>query len=82
MKIEDIEKAYKLNKELKEINEILRVKFFKGIPLSSVLVLFHDNEKYIINPFLTLEAKIKIMNIIINEFKAKKKQIEQEIEEL
>ena len=82
MKIEDIEKACKLNKELKEINEILRVKFFKGIPLSSVLVLFHNNERYNINSFLTLEAETKIMNIVINECKAKKKQIEQEIEEL
>ena len=82
MKIEDIEKACKLNKELKEIEGILRVKFFKGIPLSSVLVLFHDNERYNINPFLTLEAKTKIMNIIINDCRARKKQIEQEIEEL
>ena len=83
MKIEDIEKACELNKELKEINEILKnIKYYKGIPLSSVLVLFNNNERYNINSFLTLEAKAKIMNIIINEFKAKKKQIEQEIEEL
>ena len=83
MKIEDIEKACKLNKELKEINEILKnIKFYKGIPLSSVLVLFLNNERYKINSFLTLEVKTKIMNIIINECKAKKKQIEQEIEEL
>ena len=83
MKIEDIEKACELNKELKEINEILKnIKFYKGISLSSVLVLFHNNERYNINSFLTLEAETKIMNIIINECKAKKKQIEQEIEEL
>ena len=83
MKIEDIEKACELYKELKEINEILKnIKFYKGIPLSSFLVLFHNNERYNINSFLTLEAETKIMNIIINECKAKKKQIEQEIEEL
>ena len=83
MKIEDIETACELNRELKEINEILKnIKFYKGIPLSSILVLFLDNERYNINSFLTLEAKTKIMNIIINECKAKKKQIEQEIEEL
>ena len=82
MKIEDIEKACKLNKELKEINEILRVKFFKGIPLSSVLVLFNDNERYNINPFLTLEAKSKIMNIIFAECETRAKQIKQQIEEL
>ena len=83
MKIEDIEKACKLNKELKEINEILELKNFVDTTLSSpILVLFHDNERYNINSFLTLEAKTKIMNIIINECKAKKKQIEQEIEEL
>ena len=83
MKIEDIEKACKLNKELKEINEILKnIKFYKGIPLSSVLVLFLNNERYNINSFLTLEAETKIMNIIINECKAQKKQIEQEIEDL
>ena len=83
MKIEDIEKAYKLNKELKEINEILKnIKFYKGIPLSSVLVLFHNNERYNINSFLTLEAETKIMNIIINECKERAKHIEQEIKEL
>ena len=82
MKIEDIEKACKLNKELKEIEEILKLQLDKDELLSSVLLLFHDNKKYNINSFLTLEAKTKIMNIIINEFKAKKKQIEQEIEEL
>ena len=83
MKIEDIEKAYKLSKELKEINEILEnIKFYKGIPLSSVLVLFHNNERYNINSFLTLESETKIMNIIINDCRARKKQIKQEIEEL
>ena len=83
MKIEDIEKACKLNKEQKEVNEILELKNFVDTTLSSpILVLFHNNERYNINSFLTLEAKTKIMNIIINECKAKKKQIEQEIEEL
>ena len=82
MKIEDIEKACKLNKELKEIEEILKLQLDKDELLSSVLLLFHDNKKYNIYSFLTLEAKTKIMNIIINECKAKKKQIEQEIEEL
>ena len=83
MKIEDIEKACELNKELKEINEILKnIKFYKGIPLSSVLVLFHNSERYNINSFLTLESKTKIMNIIINDCKARAKQIKQEIEEL
>ena len=82
MKIEDIEKACKLNKELKEIEEILKLQLDKDELLSSVLLLFHDNKKYNIYSFLTLEAETKIMNIIINECKAKKKQIEQEIKEL
>ena len=82
MKIEDIEKACELNKELKEIEEILKLQPDKDELLSSVLLLFHDNKKYNIYSFLTLEAETKIMNIIINECKAKKKQIEQEIEEL
>ena len=83
MKIEDVEKACKLNKELKEIDEILEAELDKvGCPSSFVLMLYHNNERYNINSFLTLEAKTKIMNIIINECKAKKKQIEQEIEEL
>ena len=83
MKIEDIEKACKLNKEQKEVNEILELKNFVDTTLSSpILVLFHNNERYNINSFLTLEAETKIMNIIINECKAKKKQIKQEIEEL
>ena len=83
MKIEDIERACKLNKELKEVEEILELKNFVDTTLSSpILVLFHDNERYNINPFLTLEAKTKIMNIIINDCRARKKQIEQEIKEL
>ena len=83
MKIEDIEKACKLNKELKEINEILKnIKFYKGIPLSSVLVLFHNNERYNLTPLLTREAKIQILDIIFSDCEARAKQIEQEIEEL
>ena len=83
MKIEDIEKACKLNKELKEINEILKnIKFYKGIPLSSVLVLFHNNERYNLTPLLTREAKIQILDIIFSDCKARAKQIKQEIEEL
>ena len=83
MKIEDIEKACKLNKELKEVNEILELKNFVDTTLSSpILVLFHDNERYNITPLLTREAKTKIMNIIFDDCKARAKQIEQEIEEL
>ena len=82
MKIEDIEKACKLNKELKEIGEILRLKCYTDRTLSVFFVLFHDNERYNINSFLTLESKTKIMNIIINDCKERAKQIEQEIEEL
>ena len=83
MKIEDIEKACKLNKEQKEVNEILELKNFVDTTLSSpILVLFHDNERYNLTPLLTREAKIKIMNIIFDDCKERAKQIEQEIEEL
>ena len=82
MKIEDIEKACKLNKELKEINEILGLKFFEGILLSSVLLLFHDNKRYDLNSLLTLKAKTKILDIIFSDCEERAKQIEQEIEEL
>ena len=83
MKIEDIEKACELNKELKEINEILKnIKFYKGIPLSSVLVLFHNNERYNLPPLLTREAKIQILDIIFSDCEERAKQIKQEIEEL
>ncbi len=82
MKIEDIEKACKLNKELKEIGEILRLKCYTDRTLSVFFVLFHDNERYNINSFLTLESKTKIMNIIFDDCKERAKQIEQEIEEL
>ena len=82
MKIEDIEKACKLNKEQKEIEEILKLQLDKDELLSSVLVLFHDNERYNLTPLLTREAKIKIMNIIFDDCKERAKQIKQEIEEL
>ena len=67
MKIEDIEKACKLNKELKEREEILKLQLDKDELLSSVLVLFHDNERYNITPLLTREAKIQILDIIFND---------------
>ena len=41
MKIEDIEKAYELNKELKEIEEILEAELDKdGKPSSFVLMMY------------------------------------------
>ena len=83
MKIEDIEKACKLNKEQKEIEEVLELKNFVDTTLSSpILVLFHDNERYNINSLLSEAAKTKIMNIIFDDCKERAKQIKQEIEEL
>ena len=82
MKIEDIEKACKLNKELKELYEIRRLGCYVDRTLSSVLLLFHDNKRYDLNSLLTLEAKTKIMNIIFDDCRARAKQIEQEIEKL
>ncbi len=82
MKIEDIEKACKLNKELKEIEEILKLQLDKDELLSSVLLLFHDNKRYDLNSLLTQEARTKIMNIIFDDCKERAKQIEQEIKEL
>ena len=83
MKIEDIEKACKLNKEQKEIEEILELKKFVDTTLlSPILVLFHNNERYNINSLLSEAAKTKIMNIIFSYCEARAKQIEQEIEEL
>ena len=83
MKIEDIEKACKLNKEQKEIEEILELKKFVDTTLlSPILVLFHNNERYNINSLLSEAAKTKIMNIIFSYCEARVKQIKQEIEEL
>lgn len=82
MKIEDIEKACKLNKELKELYEIRRLGCDIGSALSSVLLLFHDNKRYDLNSLLTQETRTKIMNIIFSECEARAKQIEQEIKEL
>ena len=80
MKIEDIEKACKLNKEQKEVNEILELKNFVDTTLSSpILVLFHDSERYNLNPLLSEEAKIRIMSIILSDFGTRKKQIERQI---
>ena len=82
MKIENIEKACKLNKELKEIEEILRLKCYTDRMLSVFFVLFHDNERYNINSLLSEAAKTKIMNIIFDDCGERAKQIKQEIEEL
>ena len=82
MKIEDIERACELNKELKELYEIRRLQCDIGSILSSVLLLFHDNKRYDLNSLLTQEARTKIMNIIFDDCGERAKQIEQEIEEL
>ena len=83
MKIEDIEKACKLNKELKEINEILEAEFNKeGLPSSSVLMLYHNNERYNLNTLLSQNTKRTIMNFIFSNCKRRSEQIRQEIEEL
>lgn len=82
MKIEDIEKACKLNKELKELYEIRRLGCYIDRTLSSVLLLFHDNKRYDLNSLLTLEAKTKIMNIIFSDCEKRAKQIEQEIKDI
>ena len=82
MKIKDIEKACKLNMELKELYEIRRLGCYIDRTLSSVLLLFHDNKRYDLNSLLTQETRTKIMNIIFDDCEARAKQIEQEIEEL
>ena len=83
MKIEDIEKACKLYKDLEAINEVLELKKFVDTTLSSpILVLFHNNERYNLTPLLTREAKIQILDIIFSDCEERAKQIEQEIKEL
>ena len=82
MKIEDIEKACKLNKELKELYEIRRLGCYIDRTLYSVLLLFHDNKRYDLNSLLTQEARTKILDIIFSDCEERAKQIKQEIEEL
>ena len=82
MKIEDIEKACKLYKDLEAINEVLELKLNEDILIASFIVLFHRNTKYDLNTWFTEEKKSKIMNIIFAECEATAKQIRQEIEEL
>ena len=82
MKIENIEKACKLNKALKELYEIRRLGCWIDRTLSSVLLLFNKKKKYDLNSLLTQKAKIKIMNIIFDDCEERAKQIEQEIKEL
>ena len=82
MKIEDIEKACKLYKDLGAINEVLELKLNEDILIASFLVLFYRNTRYDLNTCFTEEAKSKIMNIIFAECEARAKQIEQEIKEL
>ena len=58
MKIEDIEKACELNKELKEINEILEAELDKvGCPSSFVLMLNNNNERYTLTTLLSQNTK-------------------------
>ena len=82
MKIEDIEKACKLNKELKELYEIRRLQCDIGSALSSGLFFLHDNKRYDLKYLVSDVAKFKIMNIIFDDCGERAKQIEQEIEEL
>ena len=82
MKIEDIEKACELNKELKEINEVLELKLNKDVLIASFLVLFYRNTRYDLNTCFTEETKSKIMNIIFAECEARAKQIKQEIKDI
>ena len=82
MRIENIEKACKLNKELKELYEIRRLGCYIDRTLSSVLLLFHDNKRYDLNSLLTQEARTKIMHIIFDDCRERARQIEREIEEL
>ena len=82
MKIEDIERACELYKDLETVNEVLELKLNEDILIASFLVLFHRNTRYDLNTCFTEETKSKIMNIIFAECEARAKQIEQEIEEL
>ena len=83
MKIEDIEKACKLNKELKEIEEILEAELDKvGCPSSFVLMLYHNNKRYDLTTLLSQNIKRTIMNFIFSNCKRRAKQIKQEIKEL
>ena len=82
MKIEDIEKACKLYKDLEAINEVLELKLNEDILIASFLVLFLRNTRDDLNTCFTEETKSKIMNIIFSECEARAKQIRQEIEEL
>ena len=82
MKIEDIERACKLNKDLETVNEVLELKLNGDILIASFLVLFHRNTRYDLNTCFTEETKSKIMNIIFAECEARAKQIRQEIEKL
>lgn len=82
MKIEDIEKACELYKDLEAINEVLELKLNKDILIASFLVLFHRNTRYDLNTCFTEETKSKIMNIIFAECEERARQIKQEIEEL
>ena len=83
MIIEDIEKACKLNNELKVIYDILEAEFDKeGLPSSAVLMLYHNNERYNLNTLLSQNTKRTIMNFIFSNCKRRAEQIRQEIEEL
>ena len=83
MKIEDVEKACKLNKELKEIDEILEAELDKvGCPSSFVLMLYHNNKRYDLTTLLSQNTKRTIMNFIFSNCNRRAKQIKQEIKEL
>ena len=83
MKIEDIEKACELYKDLEAINEIIDSEPDKeGCPSSFVLMLYHNNERYNLNTLLSQNTKRTIMNFIFSNCKRRAEQIKQEIEEI
>lgn len=83
MKIENVERVCKLNKELKEIEEILETEHDKvGKPSSFVLMMYYNNRRYNVTNVLSRKAQTKIMDIIFDDCGERARQIKQEIEEL
>lgn len=81
MKIENIEQAYKLAKDLQEIKKLSELPIEEDIYTASLFVLY-KNRRFNISSLLTEEQQKDLINQIFRMIEDRVEKIKQEIEEL